>query len=518
MDRNKGQECSGEKPKKGKTKKLSIDILLFTISSFGTRFLSFFLVPFYTNFLSTEEYGTIDLLVNTASLFLPIFTLCIYESVMRFTIEDKKNSEYFKAGWSVSLMGAVILAVGLVIFHLVVPNLISGASLIWIWMLFACNAVYNIFTSYMRATDRVSVMVEASLFNSVILLSMNIWLIAYVKIGINGYFISTVTGLVVASLYMALRILLSKRHLKMDSAQSAEEPNADTSSPTSYQTNERHTWLAFGVSANKSIISDMFKYCVPLIFTAIAWWINSSLDRYFVSGMMGVSANGIYSVSYKIPNILTAFQTVFTQAWSISAVTAFDKDDKDGFMGHTYEMFAMLMIMACSGIMLINEPLSRILYAKEFYEATYYVPYILIATLFSALAGYFGGIFAAVKDSKTCAASTIISATVNMVLNAVFIPLFGIAGAAVATMISYFCSWIVRAVVARKYIKMKADTKKLYLAFILLLGQMVCAAMENHHYVVQAVIVVALVLIFRKNIAEAWKKIFGQVKKVVKRN
>ena len=500
---------------KGKTKKLSIDIVLFTISSFGTKFLSFFLVPFYTNFLSTEEYGTIDLLVNTASLLAPIFTLCIYESVMRFTIEDKKNSEYFKAGWSVSCAGAVILGVGLAAFHLVVPNLISSSSLVWIWILFTCNAVYNIFTNYMRATDRVSVMVEASLLNSVILLGMNIWLIAYVKIGINGYFISTVTGLVVASLYMALRMLISERYSSIFGLTNncSGEKGMNT-----LDLSGRHADCVFGFSTNKSVISEMLRYCTPLIFTAIAWWINSSLDRYFVSGMMGVSANGIYSVSYKIPNILTAFQTVFTQAWSISAVTAFDKDDKDGFMGHTYEMFAMLMIMACSGIMLINEPLSRILYAKEFYEATYYVPYILIATLFSALAGYFGGIFAAVKDSKTCAASTIVSAAVNMVLNAAFIPLFGIAGAAVATMISYFCSWIVRVVAARKYIKMKADTKKLYFAFILLLGQMVCAAMENHHYVVQAVIVVALVLIFRKNIAEAWKKIFGQVKKVVKRN
>lgn len=176
-------------------------------------------------------------------------------------------------------------------------------------------------------------------------------------------------------------------------------------------------------------------------------------------GIFGTSANGIYSVAYKIPNILAAFQTVFAQAWAISAVTAFDKDDRDGFMGHTYEMYAMLMILGCSAIMLLNEPISRVLYTKEFYAATYYVPYLLTSTLFSALAGYFGGISSAVKNSKICATSTIVSVIVNTVLNAILISVFGIAGAAVATMIAYFCSWLVRAVVVGKYIKMKADKK-----------------------------------------------------------
>jgi O-antigen/teichoic acid export membrane protein len=212
-----------------------------------------------------------------------------------------------------------------------------------------------------------------------------------------------------------------------------------------------------------------------------------------------------------------AFQTVFTQAWSISAVISFDRNDKDGFMGHIYEMFAMLMILACSAIMILNEPLSKILYAKEFYIATYYVPYLLIATLFSSLAGYFGGIFAAVKNSKICAVSTIVSALVNTVFNAIFIPAFGIAGAAVATMISYFCSWIVRVVAAKKIIKMEVDTKRLYLAFILLMGQMLCAVKSNHYYVIQTLIIVLLIWMFKTDICKGGKRAIQQFGAVLKR-
>lgn len=70
---------------------LAKNTLLFTISSFGSKILAFLLVPFYTNILSTEEYGTVDLVTTTSSLLLFVVTLCIADAVMRFAIEIKTN-------------------------------------------------------------------------------------------------------------------------------------------------------------------------------------------------------------------------------------------------------------------------------------------------------------------------------------------------------------------------------------------------------------------------------------------
>ena len=67
------------------------NIGLLTLSSFATKLLSFFLVPLYTNILTTTEYGTYDLFNTTIGVLLPILTLNIQEAVMRFSI-DEKNS------------------------------------------------------------------------------------------------------------------------------------------------------------------------------------------------------------------------------------------------------------------------------------------------------------------------------------------------------------------------------------------------------------------------------------------
>ena len=65
------------------------NIGLLTLSSFATKLLSFFLVPLYTNILSTTEYGTYDLFNTTIGVLLPILTLNIQEAVMRFSIDSK---------------------------------------------------------------------------------------------------------------------------------------------------------------------------------------------------------------------------------------------------------------------------------------------------------------------------------------------------------------------------------------------------------------------------------------------
>ena len=80
----------------------------------------------------------------------------------------------------------------------------------------------------------------------------------------------------------------------------------------------------------------MLKYSIPLIATVIGWWINSTADKYVVVFMLGTAANGLLSVSYKIPQILNTFQGIFTQAWQISAIKEYGEDDTSTFYGKTF--------------------------------------------------------------------------------------------------------------------------------------------------------------------------------------
>ena len=448
-----------------KYKTLSSNIILFAISSFGHKILAFLLVPLYTNILSTAEYGTIDLIAATTNLLLPIFTLNISEAVMRFTIENKGNDEYLKLGIRVCLIGTLSLGVILGILYLIPYGSEYRLYYIWIFIIFLLNSVYNLETNYLRAIDKVSVMVLGSLINSSVMLVLDVILIAWLGWGVGGYYVAMSVGLVFSAFFMLIK-------------------------------GKIYNHISFKINSSAKVRKACLAYCIPTIFTTVSWWVNSSLDRYFVTALCGVDQNGIYSVAYKIPTILGVFQSIFNQAWILSAVKDFDENDSDGFFGKTYEFSNSMMVLVTAGIMVFNILLSRLLYAKDFFVAWKYVPFLLIATLFSALSGYIGGAFSAVKDTKSCAYTVVVSAIVNIILNAILIPQLGVQGAAIATAIAYLVAWAMRMKLIKKYIRMKIHLIKDTIIYALLLTQLILSITESHIYAGQLIIIAVILLLY----------------------
>lgn len=88
----------------------------------------------------------------------------------------------------------------------------------------------------------------------------------------------------------------------------------------------------------------------------------------------------------------------------------------------------------CLAIALIQtRPIAHILFAKDFYQAWVFVPFLLVSSMLNAASGYIGPILAAKKDSKSMAIAAFGGAGVNVVLNIALVYLMGIQGATIAT-------------------------------------------------------------------------------------
>ena len=258
----------------------------------------------------------------------------------------------------------------------------------------------------------------------------------------------------------------------------------------------------------------MRTYCIPLIFNDLALWINVFLDKFFVTTICGPSQNGIYAVANKIPTILATVYMVFTQAWNLSAIQEFDKDDKDGFFTNTYSLYNAIVILACSILIILNTTIAKVLFAKEFFEGWKYSSVLLIAILFNALTSFQGSIFSAVKDTGILAKTTIVSAIVNIVLNALLIPMFGVMGASIATVSSYVVMWIIRHRKLNKYIKLHRNFKVDIITYILLIVQVILEHSVSHMIPIQICITLVIIVIYRK----AYKSLIDYaVKKLIKR-
>ena len=88
------------------------------MASLATKFLSFFLVPLYTNILSTVEYGISDMFSTTISILVLILTLNIQESVMRFSLENQYDKvDILTVGFRIVFFSIVCVCVALSINH-----------------------------------------------------------------------------------------------------------------------------------------------------------------------------------------------------------------------------------------------------------------------------------------------------------------------------------------------------------------------------------------------------------------
>lgn len=460
---------------KKKYKSLFKNIGLFSLGSFGSKFISFLLLPLYTAILSTSEYGLVDLVSSTAQLLIPILLLSIQDATLRFSMDPKyKKEDVISTTLKIICRGTLVLIAG--IFFLSFFKIINLSWVYWIFLFFSflLGTFNNCFSLYLKSKNNAFVIAVSGIICTLITCISNVLLLVVYKIGINGYMISLVLGLLFQVLYQFFVGKLYKDiHLRK---------YTDLSKP-------------------------MIHYSAPLIFNSISWWINSASDRYILTWIAGVAVNGVYSVAYKIPTILTTFQTIFYNAWSISAISEFNKDDEDGFIGNNYMSYSFLSIVVCSVIIAFNLQITSFLYSKDFFSAWVCVPLLLVSTVFNGISQLEGSLFAAVKKTRDVTKTTIVGAISNIILNLLLIPIFGALGAAIATMFGYFITWVYRTIKLQSFIKMKVNWFSHIVSVILLIIQAILATL-NILYPVQFIIIVLIIILHRKYIKSIIFKLF----------
>lgn len=458
------------------------NIGLLSLSQFATKLLAFFLVPLYTNILSTDEYGIYDLFASTICVLIPILTINIQDAVLRFAL-DKKTDEDAIVSISCRYLAVSNLIVIYVIFlneAFSISELFSQYSFIFFIMFFV-QSLSGVMTAYIRGIDKIAVLSISSVLTTSVTIGCNILFLVVFKYGLVGFFYANIIG----PLFQCIFLIVCGNfygHIRF----------------RKYNYENR----------------KMIAYSGPLIANNIAWWINNMSDRYVVTFFCGLSINGVYSVAGKIPQILNLFQSIFNQAWILSAVKEFDPEDKKGFFSNTYNLYNCMMVILCSCVIFADKILARFLYAKDFFVAWRYAPWLTIAVVFGALSGYIGGFFAAVHDSKIFASSTVYGAVTNILLNLILTPYYGAMGAAISTAISYIVVWILRLKHSRKYIRLQIRISRDIASYVGLAIQAVVVLYIDGiiGYFLQGVILISIIFLYRIELMKMTDKIIYKIK------
>lgn len=454
-----------------KSKKLIQNVFLFFLASFIPKTISFFMVPLYTECLSTLEYGTIDLITTTVQLLLPILTLQVQDAILRFSVAGQDDPrKVFSIGLRIVSAGFVFLASATFLLTMLGVVDLNGAYIAFFLASYLTGALGNVVNYFLRALDKVKEITIASVITCLITVSCNLLFLLIFRWGVNGYLLANILGHVLSLLYLMLAARLGR-------------------------------YISFRIN-DSELTRRIIVFSLPMIVSALSWWINNSLDKYILSFFCGVSATGLLAVAYKVPTIISTLGATISKAYSVSVLQNFDPTDKDGFLGQSYAVISFSMVLCSSALMLINIPLSRLLFAKEFYATWQFVPPLLLSALFNYMSLSCENMCLALNRTRLISSTALIGAGINTFLNLCMIPLLGSYGAAVATAIGFFCVWMMRYIWILRHIQLKNARIKEPLSYGLLWGQMFAAYWGNRLLLLQICIFVVLIFLYWREFSQ----------------
>ncbi len=429
--------------KKNKYYQLINNSLLFALGSLGSRFIVFVLMPLYTNTLTTQEYGIAELVITGVNFVIPFVSLSIKDATLRFTLDKSNKSE------EVLSNSLLMVFIGTIITCLLYPLMdMYKAFDGWTQYFLIITILYmlrDILAIYLKSIEKVKLFAIDSICYTLLLMISNIIFLTILKLGLKGYFLATIIS-TIGSIIMLLCFGRALSSCKIS-------------------------------RVNLKLLKNMVWFSIPMIFNSVSWWIINSSDKVMVEYFDTASASGIYSVAAKIPSLLTTLTSIFNQAWIISSVVEYDTTRDKKFYTNIFSVFHCVLVIIASGIILIIRPFMQIYVGESFVISWKYVPLLLLGSIFSSYAAFFGAIYTSAKKNVSIMVTTLMAAIINVILNFILIPRVGIQGAVIATAVAYFFIFIFRMFDSRKYVRFDVNGVKILVTLLMLTLQSILTLM-----------------------------------------
>lgn len=453
------------------------------LGKFSSQLVSFLLLPIYTRYLITSDYGYVDLAITYVLLLTPVLSLRLDSATFRLLVDCRKDEEKK----SIYITNIIYILIYLFIFSIVL-----GAILFFLLdfkysllIIFATiiSFVYGVFLQLFRGMGMNAKYSFCSIIVAIANLISNILLICILKMNASSILISLIISNLVGLIYILISFNLNKSFKKK--------------------------------YINKNKIKEILAFSLPMIPNALSWWVINTSDRTIITLFLGATFNAIYSISCKFSNILNSVFDIFNMSWQEIASLHINDENKEEFFSNLIKKIFMVFSSFSLMIVICLPFVYDIIIGSEYYSSYNYIPIILFANLLNVLSGLLGGLYIALKKTKEIALTTIYSGIINIVVHLLLVKYIGIYAAIISTIISYLVIFIYRYIDIRKYVKVKLPYITIIVIFTVL-GISTTMYLINNVYlnIFNLVLTLLFIIIYnRKDIKNYYNIILNKIKK-----
>lgn len=422
-----------------KLKQLTKDTAIYGISTMVGRFLSFLLVPFYTNIFHPAEYGIIANIYIFIGIFNIVYVYGMDAAYLKFAGQSSgSKNDIFSTPYLSVFVSGIFLSILMVLIRGPIFELLEVPVNYFYLMYYSAGILFLdsitvIPFIQLRLHRKAKKFAAFKIINILVNIVLNLVLILKFKMGIEAVLISNLFASL-SSLLLLLPDILKEMHFSFDAA----------------------------------LLKRLLKFGLPYLPAGLSSMLIQGIDRPILGKMTNLDTVGIYNACYKLGIFMMLFVNMFQYAWQpFFLQNADEKNAKEIFSKVlTYFTLASALILVILSLFIDNIVAIPLLHGRTLIDSAYWggiaiVPVILLGYLFNGLYVIFtAGIYIEEK-SIYIPLITGIGAGVNIVVNVLLIPLWGIMGAALATLAAYIAMAAGLYIVTQKFYRIEYEIAKL---------------------------------------------------------
>jgi O-antigen/teichoic acid export membrane protein len=385
--------------------------LVYGVGVVASKMVSFIMLPVYTRFLTTADYGALELLGTTIDIIGMIGGMGIAAGVFKHYAEMNGRAEQQELISTATLgssgLSLLIASLGLiaspVLTRMLFGDTLSPLYFRLFFLIYFFQSVENLSLIFVQAEERSHLFVTLNVAKLFVTLTLTIWLVVSLRWGIRGVLVANLCA--TAAFSTCLVVYTFRR-------------------------------VGFRFSSEKFI--PLLRFGAPVALWTIGSFILTFSDRYFLNHYAGASAVGVYSLAYKFSFLLSAFAVApFSQIWEPRRFAIARQPEAQEIYRRMFLYLNLALFGGSVLIILFIRDLLAIMVDPAFLPAYRLVPLLLVTTIIQQWTGYCNfGLF--LKNATHLYAwSAVIGVIAALSLNMLLIPRYGMFGAAWATVAAY---------------------------------------------------------------------------------
>ncbi|XQY91542.1 lipopolysaccharide biosynthesis protein [Metabacillus sp. HB246100] len=400
---------------------------VYTITNIINAAIPFLMMPILTRELSPIDYGIVSMFQVLIGIVAPFTGLSVNGAINRkYYDRDKIDFPKYVANSLILLISSTLMVA--IIFALF-SNAIADVSAFpegWLWAVLVVS-----FSQFLITIVLVHWQVQVKpLFFGIFQISntlLNVGLSIWFVVGLGFNWQGRIQGQVITTVVFAI---------------------------IGFYILNKDGWIKWGL--NKDYIKNGLHFGIPLIPHTLGAFIITMSDRLFLTNMVGVAETGLYTVGYQFGNMIGLVQDAFNKAWVpwlFGKLKSENENSKRQIVKITYIYFIAILALALL-LSAIAPWFLSFFVGEEFKESGKYVLWVAVGYAFNGMYKLVANYIFYVEKTKYLAWLTFLTALLNIVFTYLLIKLNGPIGAAQATALAFFISFILTWILSSKLYKM----------------------------------------------------------------